>query len=93
MSDFEAVMPTDLQGNASQAMLMAEMQRMSQTSRGGTIAKLEQQFRIDQDMARDQLRSMLMYTERALSNEASNRMLGSMFGKFGLIQKIAQNMG
>ena len=93
MFELDPGMPMPAQGDRSQAALLAEMKRMSQMSRNGTVSKLEQQFRIDQDMARDQLRSLLMYTERALTNEASNRMLSSMFGKFGLIQKIVQNMG
>lgn len=44
-------------------------------------------------MSKQQLESMLMNAERSLSNEASNRVLSHMFGKFTLLQKIMQSMG
>ena len=83
-----------LNGSESQAsQIMTEMARQQQTSKTLLRVKAEQSQRVAAMHTRRQLETLVMNADRALANEASSRVLKSMFGKFSLIQKIMQNMG
>ncbi len=48
---------------------------------------------VQRTIMREQIEALRFQTDRAISNEMSNRTLSKMFGSFSLIQKIMQNMG
>ena len=79
--------------NAASRSISDMIAQASVQSRNQVASSIQSQLSLNQEGAREQLKTMLMNTERAKFNEASNRLLTSMFGKFGLMQKIMQNMG
>ena len=70
-----------------------EITRTSHLSDALMRAGAERMETIQLESSRNMLEAMEFHAERALANEGSTRVLSSMFGKFGLVQKIMQNMG
>jgi len=73
--------------------LKLEFARTSALDRNLLGRKLDVQRTVQTKMNKQQLESMLMQAERAMSNEASSRELKQLNGKFALLQKIMQSMG